>query len=135
MAFILSLRVLPIFMVLDADCVGCPDTRRSPAGYCMFIGSNCISWSAKKQPTVARSSAETKFRSIPIAASQIIWISSLLKEVGVSLSSPLTLFCDNLSALYLTANPMFQARRNTSRQIQEKMSNRTLISKFIHASS
>lgn len=42
----------------DANWAGCPDTRRSTSGYYMFIGSICVSWNAKKQPTVSHSTAE-----------------------------------------------------------------------------
>ncbi|KAI5349254.1 hypothetical protein L3X38_002141 [Prunus dulcis] len=40
----------------DADYVGCPDNRRSTTGFCIFLGNNLISWSSKKQQTVAHSS-------------------------------------------------------------------------------
>nr|GEU48454.1 ribonuclease H-like domain-containing protein [Tanacetum cinerariifolium] len=51
----------------DADWVGCPITRRSTSGYCVFIGNNLLSWSARRQPTLSRSSAEAEYRGVAIA--------------------------------------------------------------------
>jgi hypothetical protein len=52
---------------LDADWVGCPDTRRSTSGFCMYVGDNLISWSARRQTTVSCSSAEVEYRVVAMA--------------------------------------------------------------------
>ncbi|XP_042952193.1 uncharacterized mitochondrial protein AtMg00810-like [Carya illinoinensis] len=69
---------LDLYGFSDANWAGCPTTRRSTSGYCTFLGSNCISWSAKKQPTVARSSAEAKYKAMASTAAELTWISTLL---------------------------------------------------------
>ncbi|XP_021980841.1 uncharacterized mitochondrial protein AtMg00810-like [Helianthus annuus] len=48
----------------DADWVGCPDTRRSTSGYCVYLGSNLLSWSSKRKAVVSRSSAEAEYRGV-----------------------------------------------------------------------
>ncbi|XP_026452407.1 uncharacterized protein LOC113352862 [Papaver somniferum] len=63
----------------DADWEGSLDDRRSTSGYCIYFGDNLISWSAKEQKTVLKSSTESEYRGIAIATSELIWIQSLLK--------------------------------------------------------
>ena len=107
---ILASSTLDLYAFSDADWAGCPTSRRSTTGFCTFLGGNCISWSAKKQSTVARSSAEAEYRSMASTAAEITWLSFLLRDLGIPLSHPPILHCDNLSALHMTINPVFHGR-------------------------
>jgi hypothetical protein len=99
-----------LFAYCDADWAGCPDDRRSTTGYCIYLGSNLLSWSSKKQPTVARSSTEAEYRSLAVTSAELIWLHYLMAELQLSCTAPPILYCDNVGATYLASNPMFHAR-------------------------
>ncbi|OMO51543.1 hypothetical protein CCACVL1_29719 [Corchorus capsularis] len=77
---------LDLYGFSDADWASCSLTRRSVTGYAIFLGSNLISWGAKKQPTVARSSAEAEYRAIASTAAELIWLATILRDLGIHLS-------------------------------------------------
>ncbi|XP_028079137.1 uncharacterized protein LOC114280929 [Camellia sinensis] len=67
-------------------------------------------WSAKKQPTVSRSSTEAEYRSMVNTAAELCWLQQLLADLSISLSSVPLLWCDNISTMSLASNPIFHSR-------------------------
>ncbi|PKU82564.1 putative mitochondrial protein [Dendrobium catenatum] len=93
----------------DADWAGDMVDRKSTTGYCIFLGRALISWTVKKQTTVARSSTEAEYRSLAATAADIIWIRRLCSDFNITLQ-PTPLYCDNISAMSIATNPIFHAR-------------------------
>ncbi|XP_030446065.2 uncharacterized mitochondrial protein AtMg00810-like [Syzygium oleosum] len=76
--FIRSHSSVTLYGFSDADWAGCVDTRCSTTGFCTYLGSNLISWIAKKQPTVSRSSTEAEYRALASTTADLTWISFVL---------------------------------------------------------
>jgi hypothetical protein len=90
----------------DADWADCPETRRSTSGYAVFLGNNLVSWSAKRQTTVSRSSAEAKYRVVANTVAETTWLHQLLQELHHPVRWATIVYCDNISAIYLSSNPV-----------------------------
>ncbi|GJU36598.1 ribonuclease H-like domain-containing protein [Tanacetum coccineum] len=82
----------------------------STSRYCMFLGDNLLSWSAKCQVTLSRSSAEAESCSIANVVAETAWIRNFLRELHTPLFTATLVYCDNVSVVYMSANPVHHQR-------------------------
>jgi hypothetical protein len=93
----------------DADFAGDLDTRKSTTGYVFTISGGAVSWSSKRQPTVATSTIEAEYMAASAAAREALWLKKLVGELGQPVAV-VPVCCDNQGALSLLHNPVLSDR-------------------------
>jgi hypothetical protein len=73
------------------------------------MNGGAISWSSKKQPTVAASTTEAEYMAAGSAVKEALWIRKLLESLSINMPT-VDIHCDNQSAIKLLRNPIFSMR-------------------------
>jgi hypothetical protein len=94
----------------DSDCMGSVVDRKSTSGYCFSLGSAMISWSSRKQSSIAQSIAEAEYTAASAASREAVWLRKLLSDLFRTELEPTVIHCDNQSCIKLTENPVFHDR-------------------------
>ncbi|XP_019095484.1 PREDICTED: uncharacterized protein LOC109130431 [Camelina sativa] len=109
-SFFVQVTSLTVHAFSDADWGQDKATYVSTNAYIVYFGGSPVSWSSKKQRSVSRSSTEAEYRAVANTASELQWICSLLTEMGINLPTAPVIYCDNMGATYLCANPVLHSK-------------------------
>jgi hypothetical protein len=88
----------------DADYARCKVDRKSNSETCQFLGRSLVSWSIKKQNSVALSTIEAEYVATGSCCAQLSWMRQTLKDYGYTMNQ-ISLLCDNESAIKIAYNP------------------------------
>jgi hypothetical protein len=99
---------------VDSDWAGDTDTRRSHAAYIIMMNGGPISWKSRRQDSVALSTSEAEYMAASEVGKEILYLRSILRDVGYAQTAPTNIYEDNLACIAMSTNPV---RRKSSRHI------------------
>jgi transposase InsO family protein len=94
----------------DADWGEDPDTRRSISGMVSVLAGGAVSWSSKRQSTVAQSTLEAEYMAAASATKEVLWLRKMLADIGQPPTVPTVIWCDNQGAITTSKDDAFHPR-------------------------
>ena len=84
-----------LYGYFDRDWGGCVDDHKSTIGYVFFMGSGAITWSSKKQSSIALSSSEAEYMVVTASACQAVWLRRIMDDMKQTRVEATTIYYDN----------------------------------------
>jgi len=103
-------KALELSVYCDASWADAADQRRSTSGYLIYLGTGCISWKTRVQPTVSLSTTEAEYKSLCEGVCELLYLMPICKELGINCSQPITLYEDNAGCKAIAENGIKNAR-------------------------
>ena len=72
-----------------------------------LLGGGAITWSSRRQSSVALSTVEAEYMTLSVATQEAIWLRQLQEELGVTEAGPTLIYEDNQGAISMAKNPVF----------------------------
>eukprot|EP00253_Pinus_taeda_P011574 PITA_11574 len=94
----------------NADWDGSVDDRKSTSGGAFFMGSRLVSWFNKKQSSIALSTSEVEYVAAASCCTQVLWMMKTLQDFQVTCTTPISILCDNTSAISISRNPVMHSK-------------------------
>ena len=91
----------------NSDWAGSAQDQKSTFEFCFSISSAMVSWSSRKQGSVALSTVEAEYIFASDASREAIWLRKLLFDLFDSSLEPVIIHFDNQSCIKLSENPVF----------------------------
>jgi hypothetical protein len=92
---------------VDADFAIDVDDRKSRSSFVLMLNGGPVSWGSKKQSTTASSTTEAEYYAAHKGSREIVWLQTLLCDIGYPQEAPTVLYSDNQAAIRLIRNPEF----------------------------
>uniref|UniRef100_A0A1B6FTN5 Reverse transcriptase Ty1/copia-type domain-containing protein n=1 Tax=Cuerna arida TaxID=1464854 RepID=A0A1B6FTN5_9HEMI len=121
---------------VDADWAGDAEARHSTSGYLFRIGSATVSWSSKRQTTVALSSTEAEYVALSFSVTEACFIRKILKDLRITqpVGCPTTIFEDNQSAIQIANSEENKRLKHVAvrfHYVKEKLKDGTVMLQYI----
>lgn len=104
-----SSSILSLCGYSNADFVGCLLERKSTSGTCQFLGTSLVSWSSRKQSSVALSTTGVEYIAATSCCSQLLWMMASLRDFDLDFDH-VPLLCDSMRAISVAKNPVLHSR-------------------------
>ncbi len=101
---------LQVHWYTNVDWVDNVSNRKSIGGFMFSFRSGVVSWSNKKQPTVALSSTEVEYNGIIIVTCEVVWLQKLFSNLGQLVNTHVVVYCDNINSILLVNNLVYHVR-------------------------